>query len=182
MKFERGPWLEEEFTKEGESYIVNDGYVDGFRASITPREGFFDLEVYRYEYENERDDDIGIYVQGYREEYLNSRELTADNLRTAVRDFNLTVPDNLAKELTEWQEKYWDSNEIEMGHAPEGAEAPEEISERLRLEFGSALAEAQGIAEYESQPANLERSLPGNDHAQGQSVELDDGEDHSFSF
>jgi hypothetical protein len=182
MEFERGPWLEEEFTKEGESYIVNDGYVEGFRASITPREGFFDLEVYRHESEYERDDDIGIYVQGYREEYLNSRELTVDNLRTAVEDFKLTVPDNLAKELTEWQEKHWDGNEIEKGYMPEGIEGPEATSERLRLEFGSALAEAQGIAEYESQFANLERSSPGEIHAQGQSIELEDGEDNSFSF
>jgi len=72
--------------------------------------------------------------------------------------------------------------EIEMVYGPEGAEAPEETSERLRLEFGSTLAEAQGIAEYESQFANLERSSPGDDHTQGQSVELDDVEDHSFSF
>ncbi len=143
----RGPWLEEEFTKEGESYIVNDGYVEGFRASITPREGFFDVEVYRNEHEYERDDEIGVHVVGHREEYLNSRELTVDNIRTAVRDF-VTIPDSLANELTEWQEKYWDGNEIEKGYAPEGAEAPEEISERLRLEYGSALAEAQGIAEF----------------------------------
>jgi hypothetical protein len=178
-EIKRGPWLEEEFTKEGESYIVNDGYVEGFRASITPREGFFDVEVYRHEYEYERDDNIGSYVQGHREEYLNSRELTVDNIRAAVRDFELTVPDNLANELTEWQEKYWDGNEIEMGYMPDGAKAPEEISERLRLEYGSALAEAQGIRDYESQ---FETSSPSNNQAQGQSLELEDGEDHSFSF
>src|SRR6266545_3711523 len=36
------------------------------------------------------------------------------NVQTAVRDFELAVPDNLANELTEWQEKYWDGNEIEQ--------------------------------------------------------------------
>lgn len=72
--------------------------------------------------------------------------------------------------------------EIEMVYGPEGAEAPEETDERLRFEFGSALAEAQGIAEHESRFANLERSSPGDDHAQEQSVELEDEEDYSFSF
>jgi hypothetical protein len=164
----RGPWLEEEFTKEGESYLVNDGYVEGFRALITPREGFFDLEVYRNEYEYERDDDIGVHVEYHRETYLKSRELTVDNIRTAVRDFELAVPDNLANELTEWQEKYWDSNKIEPGSGtfegrvtPEeiemayGGEAPEETSERLRVEFGSALAEAQGVAEFAPEAQGL---------------------------
>jgi hypothetical protein len=122
--------------------------------------GFFDLEVYRNEYEYERDDDIGVHVEYHRETYLKSRELTVDNVRTAVRDFELAVPDKLANELTEWQEKYWDGNKIESNLGdrltPEeiemayGGEAPEETSERLRLEFGSALAETQGISGYET--------------------------------
>jgi len=170
---------EEEFTKRGESYIVTDGYVEGFYATITPREGFFDLEV-------------------WGEGYLNTRELTIDNVRTALGEFKIDLPDKLANGLTEWQEKFWDGNgiepnlgpfgdrltleEIEMVYGPEGVEGAEETSERLRLEFGSTLAEAQGIAEYESPFANLKRSSPGDDHAQEQSLELEDEEDHSFSF
>jgi hypothetical protein len=177
---ERGPeGQEEEFTKRGESYIVTDGYVEGFHATITPREGFFDLEV-------------------WGEEYLNTRELTVDNVRTVLGEFKIDLPDKLANGLTEWQEKFWDGNgiesdlgafgdrltpeEIEMAYGPEGVAAPEETGERLRLEFGSALAEARGIAEYESQFANLKRSPLGDDHAQEQSLELEDEEDHSFSF
>lgn len=169
MASTRGPWLEEEFTKEGESYIVNDGYIEGLRASITPQEEFFDLEIYKNEYEYERDDDIGAYVVGYRAEYLKSRELTVDNIRTAIRDFNLTMPDDLAKELTGWQEQYLDSNKIEsnLGNlgdrlSPEeietvyGGAAPETISERLRVEFGAALAEAEGVAKYGSPKIGVE--------------------------
>ncbi len=65
----------------------------------------------------------------------------------------------LKTELTEWQE-YWDGNEIESNLGdrltPEeiemayGGQSPEDISERLRLEFGSALAEAEGIARHGS--------------------------------
>jgi hypothetical protein len=143
----RGPWLEEEFTKEGESYIVNDGYMEGFRASITPREGFFDLEVYRNEYEYERDDEIGVQVKHHRETYLNSRELTVDNVRTAVRDFELAVPDNLANELNEWQEKYWDGYEEEIEYGRYKGQ---------RLEFGPPLARAEGIANYGSPKITVE--------------------------
>jgi hypothetical protein len=121
MESKRGSWIEEAFTKRDESYLVNDGYVEGFVASITPREGFFDLEVYRNEYEYVRDDDIGVHVEGHREEYLNSRELTVDNIRTAVREFEITVPESLANELTEWQEKYWE------GHAGEIDKIAEEL-------------------------------------------------------
>jgi len=83
-------------------------------------------------------------------------------------------------QLVEWLSGEFDKlgpKGIELDYWPGGPEAPEEISERLRLEFGSALAEAQGIADYESL-----RSSPGADQAQGQSVELDDEEDYSFSF
>jgi len=113
-------------------------------------------------------------------------------------EFKIDLPDKLANGLTEWQEKFWDGNgiesnfgdfgdrpmleEIEMAYGPEGVAAPEETGERLRLEFGSTLAEAQGIAESESQFANLERSSLGDEHAQEQSLELEDEEDHSFSF
>jgi len=39
--------------------------------------------------------------------------------------------------------------EFEMIYGPEGAVTPEETSERLRIEFGSALSETQGIADME---------------------------------
>lgn len=218
MESERGSWTEEAFTKQGVSYVsyVNtDGPME-FR--ITPREGYFDVEVsettHEYEYEHDVIDGISVSYPVYDEidemEHLNSRELTVCNVETAVQrailDPEWTLPEDLAKKLIDWQEKYWDGNEIEKGYVPEGVAAPEDISERLGPEFDSALAEAQGIAVYESltleerqdviQSARelddwmeseaitkYERaSLEDNQNAQEQSVELEDGEDHSFSF
>ncbi len=47
---------EEEFVKRDGTYIIPDRPVnERFYAEITPREGFFDVEVYGWEYEYEYD-------------------------------------------------------------------------------------------------------------------------------
>lgn len=196
---------EQEFTKRGDLYIVPDGQEEGFSALITPRDGLFDVQVWKGE---EETDAYSRAIYGspiYEEKCLHTRELTVENAQKTLDEYHIKIPDRLVEELSEWRREFLESpehademrmaaaeagdldgqltlEEVEMIYGPKGAEAQEETSERLRVEFGSALAEAQGIAEYESQLANLERSSPDDNHAQEQSLELEDGEDHSFSF
>jgi hypothetical protein len=177
---------EQGFTKQGDSYVISN---DQTKATITPREGFFDVEAHRNEYDSTEtfvgyvgDNALAFYgKEGYVErstnEYWDSRELTVENVKIVLEKFEIDLPDSLAKGLSDWQEQFWDGHETEKGYIPEGAEAPEETSERLRLELGSALAEAQGIAEYESLTPSLSE-----DHAREQSVEVEDGEGNSFSL
>src|SRR5262249_36323948 len=136
---ERGPEeQEEEFTKRGDSYIITDGYVEGFVATITPREGFFDVEAHRNEYDSTEtfvgyvgDNALAFYgKEGYVErstnDYWDSRELTVENVKIVLEKFEIDLPDSLAKGLSDWQEQFWDGHEIEKGYIPEGAEAPQE--------------------------------------------------------
>jgi len=97
-----------------------------------------------------------------------SRAERSGGKSTSLPGAALAQNTTLAKQSSEWRREFWAGHEIEPGarltseefrmiYGPEGAEAPEEIGERLRIEVGSALAQAEGIANYGSPRIAVER-------------------------
>ncbi len=103
------------FTRQDNSYIINDSGKDGLFAKITPNNGGeFDIQVWTEKYNYVLDNQAGAsysnagYVERDEEEYPNISASTVGAVRTELREFDIALPKELAQDLSDWQQDYAD--------------------------------------------------------------------------
>ncbi len=103
------------FTRQDNSYIINDSGKDGLFAKITPNNGGeFDIQVWTEKYNYVLDNQAGAsysnagYVERDEEAYPNISASTVGAVRTELREFDIALPIELAQDLSDWQQDYAD--------------------------------------------------------------------------
>jgi hypothetical protein len=121
---------ESEFVEQFGRYdavLERDGRLRGW-ASITPTQGVFDVELVKMGYTNYADEYTGEIHRGLGiEEYSKSLELTVEDVRKVLDQWDIKLPEWLAEKLSEWRQEFWESPEMQDEMRMARAEAGDDL-------------------------------------------------------
>ena len=137
--------LEDEYTTGMKRYrlIVDDG--GGYSVKITPNaSGEFDVEVWSEKYAYVVGDGIGAingmklgYVERFEERRSNICASSVDGVRTALQEFDVTLPDSLAERLSDWQQDYSEAYEAYLDDLRRSFEDEEPVAPEMEQKIAT---------------------------------------------